>query len=193
MQHAASQAVASRYTILGHYFIHSGTMRYFFLYALEGSLWLPMKSGTTQASPPPETLVRAHFDLLNRHDLDGLAAQYAPDAVLRSMSWEGDHHGPAEARTAYERYFTASPDLRYRITNLVVAPGVVTVEYTSVGTMQKPEAGEPSYMDGKAYTLRNCTVFTVKNGKIIAESTYFDQVAFLRQVGFFEQHPADKK
>ena len=168
-------------------------MRYAFVCALGCGLGLPPQPSLAQAGPKPEALVRAHFDLLNRHDLNGLAAQYAPDAVLRSMSWEGDHHGPAEARTAYGRYFTASPDLRYVITNLVVAPGGITVEYTSTGTMQKPEAGEPSYMDGKAYTLRNCAVFGVKNGKITFESTYFDQLAFLRQVGYFDQHPAEKK
>ena len=67
------------------------------------------------------------------------------------------------------------------------------VEYPSAGTMQKPEAGEPSCMNGKAYTLRNGAVFGVENGKITAESTYFDQLAFLRQVGYFDQHPAEKK
>jgi|GEM_PF-706632 len=151
------------------------------------------QAAAQQALLAPEAVVRAHFDLLNRHDLNGLARQYAADAAVRSPSWEGVHTGGAAVQAAYGRYFATSPDLRYTVTNVVVAPQAVTVEYRSTGTMTKPENGEPDYMTGKTYTLQNCAVFTVKNGKITTESTYFDQVAFLRQVGFFEQHPADKK
>lgn len=143
--------------------------------------------------PSIEAVVKAHFEALNRHDLTALAAQYAPSAVLRSMSWEGTHVGPAAVRTDFGRYFATSPDLRYVITRLVVAPGAVTVEYTSTGTMTKPEAGEPSYMDGKVYTLRNCSVFTIAKDLITEESTYFDQLAFLRQVGFFDPSNQGKK
>jgi ketosteroid isomerase-like protein len=42
-------------------------------------------------------------------------------------------------------------------------------------------------MKGKKYTINYCAIFTIKNGKIVKETDYFDQVAFLRQVGFFDQ------
>jgi ketosteroid isomerase-like protein len=31
-------------------------------------------------------------------------------------------------------------------------------------------------------------IITIKNGKIIKETDYLDQVAFLKQAGFFDQH-----
>jgi len=38
------------------------------------------------------------------------------------------------------------------------------------------------------YSVKSCTVLEIRNGKIIADISYFDQVAFLRQVGFFDKH-----
>ena len=55
------------------------------------------------------------------------------------------------------------------------------------GTMAKPENGEPAYMEGKKYTLQCCAIFVMKNNKIVKETNYFDQVAYLKQVGFFDQ------
>jgi len=46
----------------------------------------------------------------------------------------------------------------------------------------------PDYMRGKKYSLQNCTRMSIMNGKITWQVSYFDQVAFLKQVGFFEQH-----
>jgi uncharacterized membrane-anchored protein YitT (DUF2179 family) len=62
------------------------------------------------------------------------------------------------------------------------------VEYSSNSTTQALEMkAEDSYMKDKKYMLRNCTKLKFEKDKIIEETTYFDQVAFLRQVGFFEQ------
>jgi hypothetical protein len=41
-------------------------------------------------------------------------------------------------------------------------------------------------MRGKKYTLQGCAVFVLKDNKIVKETDYFDQVAFLRQAGFFD-------
>jgi len=42
-------------------------------------------------------------------------------------------------------------------------------------------------MKGKKYTLNYCAILTISKNKITKETDYFDQVAFLRQVGFFDQ------
>jgi hypothetical protein len=56
------------------------------------------------------------------------------------------------------------------------------------GTMSDPKGGEPDYMKGKKYTLKACAIFVLKDNKIVKETDYFDHVAFLRQVGFFDQN-----
>ncbi|HVS91500.1 MAG TPA: ester cyclase [Mucilaginibacter sp.] len=74
------------------------------------------------------------------------------------------------------------------VTIFVITSGnSVVVEYTFTGTLSAPEAGTPDYMKNKKYTLQGCAVFGLKDNKIVKETNYFDQVAFLRQVGFFDQ------
>ena len=125
--------------------------------------------------------------LLNAHDSAGLPFLYADTAKLRSPNWEGAKSGMAEIKTIYSRYFSSTPDLQHRIDRITCNDSSVTVEYHFYGTLSNPEAGGPSYMKGKSYYLNACTVMIIRKGKITSQQTYFDQVAFLRQVGFFDQ------
>ena len=138
-----------------------------------------------------QEMVTAHFDALNHHNLDALASQYNDSSKIASVGWDGIKTGAKAVRENYKRYFTTSPDLIYVVKNTVIHNNIAIVEYTSTGTMAKPEKGEPDFMTGKKYTLQNCTVFTFAEGKISTEMTYFDQVAFLRQVGYFD-HVVEK-
>jgi hypothetical protein len=73
---------------------------------------------------------------------------------------------------------------------MTVGTDAVVLEYSSSGTMTQSEleVAIPDYFRGKPYTLHHATRITVKGGKITSEMTWFDQVAFLRQMGFFDQH-----
>ena len=134
-----------------------------------------------------KSLIQHHFNALNRHDLKQLVADYDAKAQVTSSGWDGIHNGTGEVNKAYSRYFHATPDLRFDIGNVYFSSdSVAVVEYTQSGTLAAPEHGEPTYMAGKKYILNTCTIFTIKNSKIVKETTYFDQVSFLRQVGFFE-------
>ncbi|MDP4216657.1 MAG: hypothetical protein Q8927_10675 [Bacteroidota bacterium] len=59
----------------------------------------------------------------------------------------------------------------------VAVQGGAQVRRTSRGTFTNPEAG----------TLQTCTRLDIRGGRIAKQVNYFDQVAFLRQVGFFDQ------
>jgi steroid delta-isomerase-like uncharacterized protein len=132
-------------------------------------------------------LIDDHFKALKAHDVKSIASGYADDAQVFSPNWEGAKTGPAGMTEVYTRYFSSSPDLTYEIKNIIYAGDNVVVEYTSAGTLSNPEPPTPDYMKGKKYTLNYCAIFTIKNNKIIKETDYFDQVAFLRQMGFFDQ------
>ena len=132
-------------------------------------------------------LIYDHFKALIAHDVKSIAAEYSDDAQILSPNWEGAKVGTAGITEVYSRYFSSTPDLAYKVVNVINAGENVIVEYTSGGTLSNPEAGTPDYMKGKKYMLNYCAIFTIKNDKIIKESDYFDQVAFLKQVGFFEQ------
>lgn len=132
-------------------------------------------------------LIDEHFQLLNKHDVAAITAAYSADAQMYSPNWEGVKTGTTDINEVYKRYFTSSPDLIYKVTHVINAGENIVVEYTSSGTLSNPEGQTPSYMKDKKYVLNYCAIFTIKNDKIIKETDYFDQVAFLKQVGFFDQ------
>ena len=133
-------------------------------------------------------LAEAWMRDLNLHDTLALAALYADSAELISPNWQGIKVGPAAVRETYSRYFTGTPDLQHQLTHLIVTDSALVIEYISGGSFTNPENGTPDYMKGKKYSLQNCTRMDIRNEKILRQVNYFDQVAFLRQVGFFDQH-----
>ncbi|MDE3144217.1 MAG: nuclear transport factor 2 family protein [Bacteroidota bacterium] len=132
-------------------------------------------------------IITQYFLLLNKHDTVAVSKMYSDTAILQSPNWEGNKKGQQGAREVYSRYFISSPDLKFTITHLVITGHTAIVEYTSEGTMVHPEDDDAKYMNGKHYRLMNITRFEIKENKIVAAISYFDQVAFLRQVGFFNQ------
>ncbi len=132
-------------------------------------------------------LIQHHFNSLIKHDIKQVTADYDPKVQVTSSGWEGIHNGISEVGTTWKRYFRSTPDLRFDIGNVYFSSdSIAVVEYTQSGTLSTPEPGEPAYMIGKKYLLNTCTIFTFRNNKIVTESTYFDQLSFLRQIGFFD-------
>jgi steroid delta-isomerase-like uncharacterized protein len=128
------------------------------------------------------------FAALNNHDTILIAKFFTDTSTLESPNWEGVKIGSVGAKEVYGRYFKTSPDLKFMVTRLTIDSRTVVVEYTTTGTMKNLEVGSPSYMQNKTYTIKNITRFETRNGKIYKAVSYFDQVAFLRQMGFFEQY-----
>ncbi len=134
-------------------------------------------------------IATSKLEAMNNHDLVALGKLYADSARIQSVGFEATELGPDGIQGVYKRYFASTPDLKFDVDRITTADGSIVIEYTSSGTMQQSplEAVIPEYMIGKKYTLKNCTRIDVKDGKIVAEMTYFDQLAFLRQMGFFDQ------
>ncbi len=134
-----------------------------------------------------EDLVYQRFNAMNKHDLKAIDTLYSDSAQIESPNLQAPEKGRTGIHSVYSRYFISSPDLHYVITRILPGDSSITVEYTSTGTMKHLEDG-PSYMLDKKYTLKNCTILEIRNNLIVRDVSYFDQVSFLRQVGFFEQH-----
>ncbi|MBS1596579.1 MAG: ester cyclase [Bacteroidetes bacterium] len=132
-------------------------------------------------------LAFAWIEAINKHDTSAIAFFYDDLIQLESPNWEGTKHGKAELDETNRRYFSSTPDLRYELSNIVATDSAVVIEYRSYGTLLNPEQNTPAYMRGKKYSLQNCTRMDIRNGKIIKQASYFDQVAFLRQMGFFDR------
>jgi steroid delta-isomerase-like uncharacterized protein len=131
--------------------------------------------------------IHQFFDALNNHDTISITKFCDDSVLLESPNWDGIETGKSELTATYARYFKSDPYLKYSITNIVATNQAVIAEYTSSGQMTNLEANVPEYMRGKKYTLRNCSRFNLKDGRITEIVTYFDQVSFLKQMGFFER------
>ena len=132
-------------------------------------------------------LVMSWIQAINKHDTNAIGAYYDDRAQLESPNWEGTKTGKQAAMEIYGRYFLSTPDLRYELSNLIITDSALVVEYMSYGTLMNLEKNTPAYMRGKQYALKNCTRMDMRNGKIMKQASYFDQVAFLRQMGFFDR------
>ncbi len=131
--------------------------------------------------------INKHFDALNSHDINAIINDYDDSTKIYAPNWEGAKVGKAGATEIFSRYFSSTTDLHFQLNNIIDATEKVIVEYTTSGTFDNPEPNTPTYMKGKKYKLNYCTIFIISNGKIKKQVDYFDQVAFLRQVGFFDQ------
>jgi hypothetical protein len=151
---------------------------------------LPLPASQASSSRPllSRTIAEAWLFDLEKHDTMALATLYDDSCHILSPNWEGPRIGKAAVREIYRRYFMGTPDLRHQLTHLVCTDTCIILEYLSSGTFEHPETGTPAYMQGKKYTLQNCTRLDIDlhSGRIIRQVNYFDQVSFLRQMGFFE-------
>jgi len=131
--------------------------------------------------------IEKHFDALNKHNITDLQNLFSEDAKIESTGFDSIKIGGAGVKEIYSRYFKSSPDLKYKIINIIYSDNDAVVEYFSTGTMVNVEDKFSEFMKGKVYTLKNCTIFKFKGDKIIKSSTYFDQLSFLRQMKYFDQ------
>lgn len=160
--------------------------RHFFLGYIIICIVIPITCFAQTKSSDTKKLAIAWIELLNKHDTNALAGLYTDSSKIESPNWEGIKTGMAAVKEIYRRYFSSTPDLKYEIKNIITTDNNIVIEYNSSGTFESPEKGTPEYMRGKKYSLNNCTRMDITNGKIAIQVFYFDQVSFLRQVGFFE-------
>ncbi|HWB24405.1 MAG TPA: ester cyclase [Chitinophagaceae bacterium] len=151
-------------------------------------LQLYILPATAQKAGDNSRLIYSLFAVLNKHDSIVAGAFFADSVKLQSPNWEGIQTGRQAAITVYSRYFKGTPDIHFEITNIIAAGTKVIVEYTFGGKFSNPEEGTPAYMRGKDYNLKGVTIYSIAGNKITSSVSYFDQVAFLRQVGFFDNH-----
>ena len=145
-------------------------------------------SSCSFSSNADKALVNQLFIALNQHNLNGIASLYSDSAIIESPNLPSPEKGKKGIQSIYSRYFISSPDLKYEVIKIHSAESSITIEFNSSGTMNHIEGNGPIYMLNKKYTLKNCMILEIRAHKIIRDISYFDQVSFLRQVGFFDNH-----
>jgi steroid delta-isomerase-like uncharacterized protein len=135
-----------------------------------------------------QNLVGRFYGAFNRGDMDAAEACFDPDVVARDPG-AGEKRGAKAWRAYGETFKQAAPDARLTLRSAIEGADRIAVEGTFSGTFTAPlqtPQGE-AQPTGKAFALDYVDVFTVQGERITEQATYYDQVAFLTQLGLMPE------
>jgi len=117
---------------------------------------------------------------VNRRDIEGFREMLHPDFTYQGAG------GPVQKGVevgvgVVETFTTAFPDLKLTITNQYTDGDVSVVEFTATGTHQAELEGIPA--TGRSVTVKVADVVTVRDGKVLGEREYYDQLGMMQQLG----------
>jgi steroid delta-isomerase-like uncharacterized protein len=132
------------------------------------------------------------LDSVNAHDLDKWRACLADDFTASYPSLRDDGNGGANGgvngEVAYNYnavIMAAMPDLHFDVQRTVVNGDVVVYQWmasaTQTGALTMPTGTIPP--TGKRASAPGVLIAVVKNGKIVREETYWNQLEVLAQLG----------
>jgi ketosteroid isomerase-like protein len=119
-------------------------------------------------------VIRRFVEAMNRHDIDALAACYAPNARI---IYPGRQAQDPASYGAGERAMLANvPDYHIEATSLIEADGGHVVLELKMGGTQREELG------GRAFSIIGAYIFRMENGLIVEERAYPDSAGLRRQL-----------
>jgi steroid delta-isomerase-like uncharacterized protein len=130
-----------------------------------------------------ESTVRSLFDTANTHNLDRFFTSVADDVkFVNPVTGTTERAG---MRGFHEAFFSAFPDIHYRVDRIIAAGDSAVVECTVTGTNSAGFMGMPA--TNKGMNLKAAFVVDTKDGKVKEWHSYFDQLALQKQLGLTEE------
>jgi steroid delta-isomerase-like uncharacterized protein len=122
------------------------------------------------------SIAKQAFEYLNARELDAFAALHSDDFELTDTSTGETFHGQEGARKNMEGWFTAFPDAKIEIFNLVAGDEWAAVEAIGRGMNTGPMSGPGGEIPptGKSLTLSFCSTLRIKDGKIVEGRDYYN-------------------
>jgi hypothetical protein len=110
-------------------------------------------------------LIEDHFKYMNLHNLPAIKSQYADSASIQTYITPGEKIGRPGAEEVYHFLFFQFPNAQYRILDIMDNDTAAIVQYDVRGFVSVT-------MLKSGYGFRNCSIFRIKDGKIISEADY---------------------
>jgi steroid delta-isomerase-like uncharacterized protein len=127
-----------------------------------------------------KALVCRFVEAFNTGDLDGLAAAFAPDAVVHN-SGAPDPLNLEGFRQLAAVFLAAFPDGKHTIDDMIVEGDKVVTRITYRGAHTGDLMGIPP--TGKHVTTSAMTIDQIAGGKIVETWRLFDQMGMMQQLG----------
>jgi len=128
-------------------------------------------------------LAKVQIAALNSRDLENYVSRFDESYVGRSELAPGPIQGRAGVRQNIDNIFTAFPDLRLEVEQIIASGDSVVARFVATGTHRGNFAGVPP--TNRSIELHACNVLEVSNGKIIRGRLYADNATLFQQIGVF--------
>ncbi len=117
-----------------------------------------------------------------KHYTEIHAPEYQAHGVMGDMNL-------AQSRQSNQAIFTAFPDFKFTVEDLLAEGDKVTVRYYATGTHQGSFMGiAPT---GKKIVLKGISIYKIANGKLVESWGTYDRMSLMQQLGAIP--PAGKK
>ncbi len=103
---------------------------------------------------------------------------YASDCIMHAT--EGDRSLEEDIKYSVP-FFTAIPDLRATVEDMVAEGDKVVTRWTMHGTHERPILGIPA--TGKQATVKGVTIKRIASGKVVEEWALIDMLGLMQQLG----------
>jgi len=142
------------------------------------------KPATRALTPVEEANIRLayeHFAAESAHDTPRTLATLADDIMYRVVASGAIVHGKEAVSKYYDVWWTAFPDVNIEIQRIVAAGEWVIAENIATATHLGPWLG--ILPTGKRTVQNLCAVIRCRDGLMIEETVYYDQLERIRQIG----------
>jgi steroid delta-isomerase-like uncharacterized protein len=132
-----------------------------------------------------DDLVPALLAAWNDHDVERVAAFYAPDYYGVDIAEASPQKGPDGIRDSMTRYVGAFPDLHFSGIEIVIQDSRVAVRWTAHGTHQGALMNIPP--SGRKISVYGTSFLTLGDGKIKQGMCVWDVAGLLRSIGLLPE------
>ena len=141
-------------------------------------------SQASWAADSAGAVVEAYLAAWNAHDSAKAAGFFADNVVYYDASVGKPIEGRDAAKTGViDNFLTAVPDAVWTMKGAPVVEGDrVAFEWEFAGNNTGPW-GDGTAATGKHFSFTGASVFSVKDGKIVSQSDYYDALGFYKQLG----------
>jgi steroid delta-isomerase-like uncharacterized protein len=130
-------------------------------------------------------IVQRIMENLNKHDLKS-SDQYSADNMISTAPGMAQKLNREQGRMYTQRFLDAFPDLKFDIKDIVAQGDKVVVIWLAKGTHTKSlttPTGSTIPPSGREAMVPGTTYFELKNNLVTRQEVYWDQLAFLSQIG----------
>jgi steroid delta-isomerase-like uncharacterized protein len=129
-----------------------------------------------------EALYRGIIEEINKGNSEYFNEFYSPDSLYYMVSNSPKPLTREEYQEFVERFFKGFPDLNFSIEELHAVGDRVIARLILRGTHEGDWRGVPA--TGNKFEMSTTFIVRFENGKVVEEREDFDQLGFLRQLGW---------